>query len=302
MPNNLDNFVPEVWSRRVIANIDQNNVALNFVNTDYEGEIRDFGDTVQVRTFGNVTVQDYTRGQSVAPEDLVPVKESLTINTAKYFAFDVDDLDKAQNDIDALQGYTARAGVALANNVDTYIFGSATSAHTSNVVSNGGSAIDITPNTATTAMYELAVSAGLNLDNFDVPTDGRWLVVSPYAKSILLKSTSYFIRATEMGDAVVATARLGRGAREAMGRGYIGQMAGFDVWCSTNLAGTATGKYAMYGQGKPIAYAAQIPVGTVEALRLEGTFATRVRGLLLHGKQVFAEDSKRLGYIYVDLS
>lgn len=38
MPNNLDAFVPEIWSRRVIANIDQNNVALNFVNTDYEGE------------------------------------------------------------------------------------------------------------------------------------------------------------------------------------------------------------------------------------------------------------------------
>lgn len=257
---------------------------------------------MQVRTFGNITVQDYNRGQPIAAEFLVPVREQLSIDASKYFAFDVDDLDKVQNDINAIDGYTQRAGVALANNVDSFIFGATTSAHASNIVSNGGSAVDITPNTAATAMYELAVSAGLSLDNFDVPTNDRWMVVSPYAKSILLKSTSYFIRATDMGDAVVATARLGMSAREAMGRGYIGQMAGFDVWVSTNLVTTATGKYCPFGQGKPIAYAAQIPVGTVEALRLEGTFATRVRGLLLHGKKVFTEDTKRLGYIYVDLS
>ena len=36
----------------------------------------------------------------------------------------------------------------------------------------------------------------------------------------------------------------------------------------------------------------------MEALRLETTFATRVRGLLLHGAQVFAEDAKALGVIY----
>lgn len=302
MPNNLDAFVPEIWSRRVIANIDQNNVALNFVNTDYEGEIRAFGDTVQVRTFGSITVQDYTRGETIASESLVPTKESLSITTAKYFAFEVDDLDKAQNDINAIDGYTQRAGVALSNAVDTFIFGAYASAHTSNQQSNGGSAYDITANTAGTAVYELAVTCGQNLDNFDVPTDQRWMVVSPYVKSLLLKSTTYFIRATELGDAIVSTARLGMGAREAMGRGYLGQMAGFDVWVSTNLPTNGANKYVVYGQGKPISYAAQIPVGTVEALRLENTFATRVRGLLLHGKAVFAEDSKRLGYLYVDNS
>ena len=78
------------------------------------------GDTVQVRTFGSITVQDYQRGLPIAAESLVPLKETLTIDKAKYFAFDVDSLDVAQNDINAIDGYTRRAGVALTNAIDSY--------------------------------------------------------------------------------------------------------------------------------------------------------------------------------------
>src|SRR5206468_12519998 len=111
MPNNLSAFIPQVWSRRIIANINQINVAMAVMaNSDYEGEIKAAGDTVQVRTFGNITVQDYVRGEPISAESLVPVKETLTVDKAKYFAFDVDSLDVAQNDIDAVDGYTRRAG------------------------------------------------------------------------------------------------------------------------------------------------------------------------------------------------
>ena len=123
MANNLNNFVPEIWSKNIIENINQVNVAMNFVNTDYEGEIRNFGDTVQVRTFGNITIQDYERGNPLAPENLVPSIETMSINTAKYFAFDVDDLDVVQNDISAIQGYTRRAAVSMSNAIDSYLFG-----------------------------------------------------------------------------------------------------------------------------------------------------------------------------------
>ena len=266
---------------------------MNFVNTDYEGEIRNFGDTVQVRTFGNITIQDYERGNPLAPENLVPVKESLVVNTAKYFAFDVDDLDQTQNDISAIQGYTRRAAVGMSNAIDAYLFSFYSSALTANQVSS----VTITSNTATTAVYELLVDAGKLLDQQNVPQTDRWIVLSPYAKAVLMKSTSYLIRASAMGDQVVTTSRLGATAVQASQTGYVGQAAGFDVWCSNALpSGSGTAKYCLWGQGKPISYAAQIPSGTVEAIRLETTFGTRVRGLLLHGGKVFAENSKALGY------
>lgn len=298
MPNNLDNFVPEVWSRRIIANIDQVNLALMVMtNSDYEGEVRAAGDTVQVRTFGNITIQDYNRGLPISPESVVPTKETMVVDQSKYFAFDVDDLDQVQNDINAIEGYTRRAGVAMSNAIDTYAMSFATSGNTANAVGSTGSPISITANTATTAVYEQLVAAGLALDNLSVPANDRWAIVTPFFKSLCLKSTTYFIRATELGDSIVQTA--GIGARDASRRGFIGQMAGFDVYVSTNIKNNGTYWACPYGQGKPISYAAQIPNGTVEAIRLEGTFATRVRGLLLHGGKVFTENAKTLGAMYV---
>ena len=301
MANNLDAFIPEIWSRRVIANIDQVNVALNFVNRNYEGEIREQGDTVRVRTFGNIIVGDYTRGSTIAPQSMVPTMETMTIDTSKYFAIDLDDLDRAQNDINALAGYTQRAGVAMSNAIDTFVFGAYSLAYSANVISNGGSAIDITSSTATTAVWELMIDAQTRLNNLDVPRNNRWIIVTPYVESLLLKSTTYFVRASALGDRVVTTARFD-GGMAGNTPGFVGQVAGFDVYTSNNLPTNGANRYCLYGQGTPISYAGQIPQGTMEAMRLENTFGTRVRGLLLHGKAVFAEDSKRLGYIYVDNS
>jgi len=302
VPNNLDAFVPEIWSRNLIANIDQNNVAKAVMtNSDYEDEIRNFGDTVQVRTFGNITVSPYTRGTTIVPQSLVPVRETLLIDDAKYFAFDVDSLDIAQNDVNAIQGYTGRAGVAISNAIDTYIFTKAfAGALAGNAIGTAATPINITADTAGTAVYQQLVACGLKLDSANVPAQGRWIIVTPYVKSLMLQSTTYFLRATDMGDSVVRSANLG--AADAARVGFIGQAAGFDVYVSTNLPTNATYWANLFGQNSPVCYAAQIPPGTLEVLRLETTFATRVRGLLLEGAQVFAEDSKKLGVLYTDNS
>jgi len=298
----LTNFIPQIWSRNLVKNIDQNNLALAVMtNSDYEDEIRDFGDTVQVRTYGSITVSPYARGTTLVPQTLAPVKETLVINDSQYFAFDVDSLDIAQNDINAIQGYTGRAGVAMSNAVDTYVMGKALSGVlAANKVGTAAAPINITPDAAGTAVYLQLVAAGLLLDTQSVPAQGRWALVTPYFKSLMMQSTTYFIRATDLGDSIVQSANLR--VSDAMRVGFIGQAAGFDVYSSTNLPTNATYWANLFGQGKPVCYAAQIPPGTLEVLRLETTFATRVRGLLLEGAQVFAEDSKRLGVIYTDNS
>ncbi len=110
----LSAFIPQIWSKRVLTRLDQINVMLHLVNRDYEGEIKDQGDTVWVRTFGNVTVSPYRRGGTVNYGPMVPTKESLQINDAQSFAFQVDDLDQVQNDLKALDGYTNRAAARIA--------------------------------------------------------------------------------------------------------------------------------------------------------------------------------------------
>ncbi len=133
-----------------------------------------------------------------------------------------------------------------------------------------------------------------------MPENGRWAVVTPYFKSLLLQSTTYLIRATDLGDSIIQSARVDMTGPEARRAGFFGQCAGFDMWCSPNLPNNGTYWANFCGQGRRVCYAAQIPPSTLEAIRLETTFATRVRGLLLHGGQVFAEDLKALAVIYTD--
>lgn len=301
MANDLSNFTPEIWSKMLVARINQVNVMLPLANRKYEGEITQAGSKVWVRTFGDVAVQPYSKNAPIVYTDLPSTKEELDINLSQMFAIKVDDIDTVQNDINALTGYTDRAGVSMSNTIEATLQGQYGSVNPANVVNNGGSAITISASNA----YTTLVSAGLALDNFSVPTFGRWALVSPTFKSFLVKDTTYVIRATDMGDNVVISGMLPDGeggfrqqtVGDARNRGYIGQAAGFDLFLSTACPTDASGRYCMFGQGQPISYAAQL--NEIEALRLQTTFASAVRGLLLHGVKIFAEDAKRIGYMQI---
>ena len=48
-------FIPQVWSARLLAHLDKAHVLTNLVNRDYEGEIRQYGDTVKITQIGDIT-------------------------------------------------------------------------------------------------------------------------------------------------------------------------------------------------------------------------------------------------------
>lgn len=70
-------------------------------------------------------------------------------------------------------------------------------------------------------IYDTIVDARTKLSETHVPTDGRWLLVSPETYALLLKSPE-FIKASALGDAVVQT-------------GAVGRVAGFTVFEDTTL-------------------------------------------------------------------
>ena len=44
-----------------MRHLDKRHVYLNLLNRDYEGEIKNFGDTVKVNQIGEVTIKDYEK-------------------------------------------------------------------------------------------------------------------------------------------------------------------------------------------------------------------------------------------------
>ena len=120
----LNNFIPTVWSARILQNLQK---ALVFgsdavINTDFEGEIRQMGDTVVINSIGAVTVSNYTKNTNLSdPETLSDGSMNLLINQAKSFNFQVDDIDKAQAKPKVIDEAMREAGYALADALDQYI-------------------------------------------------------------------------------------------------------------------------------------------------------------------------------------
>lgn len=294
MANDLSAFNAQLWSKSLIANLDQMNVMMDKVNREFEGDLDGLGDTVKVRTLGSVSSGSYAKGQTIQYQDITPVVESFQVNDAIYAAINVDDIDAIQNDINGLNAYTGRLAVEMNNQVEAKILSMYASAHADNQITNGGSAIALTSTTAGTSVYDNFVQARENLALKNVPpTMRKWAIVSPKVTSLLLKDTTHFIRSTTLGDAVTMR---GTVDGQAPRPGYVGMCAGFEVYESNVLPTNSTNKYILYGTDMAIAYAAQLQ--TVEAIRRPDTFANAVRVLLLHDAKVFAETSKMLGYIY----
>lgn len=139
MSNNLAAFNSEAWSSRLVRNLDQVNVVKPLANTNWEGDLRQ-NKTVWIRTPGSITMNSYTRGTQLSYTDLAPTKESFSVNDGEYFAFQVDDIDKAQSDVSAMDVYMKRAVVAMNNKVEEKILaGMFTGTAVANQITSSGS-------------------------------------------------------------------------------------------------------------------------------------------------------------------
>lgn len=262
----LSNFIPEVWSKKLLKIFDKNVVMANLVNRDFEGEITGAGDVVHVRTFGNVTVNDYTRDMTISFQSLTDPMVDLLIDQQKYFAFKVDDLDKAQANIDILEGYAARAAIAIRDVVDSRLIGHYTDVHGGNVIGTDLAPITLTKDN----IYGYITQLGELLDESNVPQEGRNLVITPKFKTLLLQSDE-FTRATSLGDNVIQN-------------GYIGNVAGFSVHVTTNHPAVEDVVNLLAFTRDYISFASQ--VSKVETVRPYNMFADAVKGLYLYGSKV----------------
>jgi hypothetical protein len=273
----INGFIPTVWSARLLQSLNKALVYAqpSVVNRDYEGEIRDVGDTVKINSLGPVTVSPYTKNSNISePETLNDADQILTIDQADYFNFQIDDVDRAQQRPKVMDQAMRNAAYALADDTDQYLAGimwaAVPAASTQGAV---GSGLDVGFGSGETNPYVALLNAGTDLDEHNVPREGRWAIVPPWFHAFLL-----------MDNRFVAT-----GAEAADGRavnGMIGRAAGFDIYLSNNVpyaAGPVEYKI-LCGTNYATSYAEQI--SKVEAYRPERRFADAVKGLHLYGAKV----------------
>lgn len=265
-------FIPKLWSARLLNALDKSHVFANVVNRDYEGEIKKMGDTVHINTIGAVTIGTYTQNTdfSSGPETLATTDQTLTIDQAKYFNFQVDDIDAAQAAGDIMDKAMTRAAYGLADASDKYIAGIlAGAADASNLVSS--SAVALTASN----VYENVVKMRTILDKANVPTAGRWLVIPPEMYALILLDDRFVKTGGEMAEGILRT-------------GLVAQAAGFDIYLSNNCVranSNSTDTYTIVGGVDAAATYAEQIVST-EAYRPEKRFADAVKGLHVYGAKV----------------
>jgi P22 coat protein - gene protein 5 len=216
----IDEFIPEFWSAVLQRHLDLTLVYAQpqVCNRDWEGEISEAGSTVHINKIGDPEIKDYDPGVDMdAPEEPDGTTQTLTVDQFKYFNVMIDDVNKAQANVNLLQQFGARAGVQMANTIDAFVGGKIAAASTVNVTGTDASPVvikadgsgDFTP-------YQLAVEMRRQLKSQEVPINDIWIVFDADLEAEILEDPKYIEGGSEINAQTVRS-------------GLIGRLAGFDV-------------------------------------------------------------------------
>jgi hypothetical protein len=277
-------FIPEIWSGKLIEKFYSATVLAAIANTDYEGEIKNQGDVVHIRTKPTITIRDYTVNQDLLIERPSSNIVDFTIDYAKYFNEALDDIMEIQSDINMLSMWSDDASEQMKIVIDTAVLGlidagvvaankGATAGKISVNINLGaaGAPVALTPLNALDSIVDL----GTVLDEQNIPETGRWLVIPPWVAALIKKSD---LRNASISGDGVSLVRNGR----------LGMIDRFTLY-SSNLLPTATEGAAnafriFAGHPHGLTFASQIT--KLEQMRSERSFSTLLRGLQVYGAKV----------------
>jgi len=336
LPNG--NFSPVIYSKQVQLAFRKSTVCGDITNSDYFGEISGQGDTVKIIKEPEISVSAYTRGETVAAQDLADADFSLVVDKSNYFAFKMDDIEEAHSHVNFMSLATNRAAYRLADQYDQEVLGYLSgykqsalhgNANTVNNVVNGtkantaaGSDELLAANklkksdfgnitTTSAADHSIPVAARLPgatalptatvspamlvsrmarlLDQQQVDSQGRWLVIDPIMMEVLRDEDSRLLNA-DFG---------GSGLQNGM---VLNNFHGFRVYTSSNLPAVGTGagttgtanqntNYGVIVAGHDSAVATAEQINKTETYRDPDSFADIVRGMHLYGRKILRPEA-----------
>jgi hypothetical protein len=323
---NLPNgkFSPVIYSQKVQKQFRKKSVVEDITNSDYFGEISNYGDSVQIIKEPEIAISKYARGTQMTSQDLEDQDFTLIVDRANAFQFQIDDIEKKQSHVNWMDMATDRAGYRLAQEYDSDVLGYLTgyefnattglwAARTTAVgtksessadadelfgihklarnsfVSGGASTDSIAVGTAGT--YDATPLAILNrfnrlLDQQNVEKEGRWVVVDPIFMEILMDENSKFV-----------DDRYQDGEELSNGKISASKIRGFRVYSSNNLAYVGNGPGALDNNGSATDYgfivaghdsavATAEQINKTESFRSPFGFSDIVRGMHMYGRKI----------------
>ena len=309
-------FIPFLWSKKLLVKFYEQTMLSEICNTDYEGELKNMGDSVRIRTTSAMNIRDYEIGMNLQYEVPTPIYQDMQINKGKYYGVKVADLLQKQADLDLMNMFTEEAAKQLKISIEEEVFFNsfvtegpdsankgATAGELSAAYNLGTDTAPISSSDPENVLNAILRMASV-LDEQNVPSEGRWLIMSPYDRHILMQSdiaASFFT-----GDSA-STIRSGK----------IGQIDRFTTYVSNLLPRGTTAKALVSGRtdvstggsvsnalprrvmvaGTKHAISFAATMNKTEPMRDPTDFGDIMRGLSIYGRKVIKPEALTVALI-----
>jgi hypothetical protein len=289
------NFMPAIYSKKVLNFFRKASVAEAITNTDYAGEISAFGDSVKIIKEPTITVHQYERGADTTATALTDTEVTLVVDIANAFKFIVDDIETSMSHVNFKEVAASSAAYALRDAFDAgvlatmeaglsastpdHILGGDTTASAASGVLTGTDALGL-QHAGTDPLDVLARMARL-LDDENVPEEGRWIVAPPVFYEELSQSDSKLLSVDYNG---------GQGS---IRNGLVssGKLRGFSMYKSNNMTGLVANADGLILGGHISAVCTAQTITSTEVIRDPDSFGDICRGLHVYGAKVLRPEA-----------
>ena len=304
-------FIPQIWSGKLQVKFYQSTVLSAITNNDWEGEIKDQGDKVEIRTIPSITISNYSKGQALTSQVPTGGVVELLIDKGKYFQVVVDDVDDVQSDLRLMDIFTNDAAQQMKISIDTDVLagvkntaaaanqGAAAGALSANINLGDGNATGGLTGAKLSKdnIVDKLVKMGQVLDEQNVPEVGRWMVIPAWMAALIKQSDLKDASITGDSASPLRNGRLGTVDRFTL---YVSNLlptaTGATRAAGDAGSGTVKGTYVYAGTNDAITFASQVT--KVESLRSQTTFGNLVRGLNVYGYKVIKPEALVEGFFY----
>jgi len=302
-PGNFDNqvagqtnsyFLPAIYSKKVLNFFRKASVAEAITNTDYEGEISAFGDSVRIIKEPVISVSAYTRGADTTATKLTDQEINLVVDSANAFKFIVDDIETSMSHVNFKEVAASSAAYALRDAFDAAVIAAGFAGLSASAPNHVLGADDDTTGTVVGTYDEAAKSINLLindpldvlahmaklLDEQNVPEEGRWVVAPP----------SFYEQLSKSGSKLLSVDfNAGQGS---IRNGLVtsGLLRGFSMYKSNNIAATAAADGKILA-GHMSAICTAQTITSTEVIRDPDSFGDICRGLHVFGVKVLRPEA-----------
>jgi len=304
-------FIPTIWSAKLNAKFYASSTFASICNKNWEGDIANLGDKVIINNIPSISIADYVVGGNLNYQTPVPNTIEMVVDRAKSFAFQVSDVLDYQAKPALMSLFSDDAGQQMRVVMDsTCIYRTFANAAAANQGATAGVRSGLfalgttgTPIALTSAnVLQKVLELASVLDEQNVPDSGRYLLIDPLTRTLLLQSN-------------IAQAYLTGDATSPVRNGLIGRIDRFDIYVSNQLpyaaanatvwtsgdgaeatisatTNAARRRAIIAGQTTAIAFASQM--AKTETLRNPTDFGDLVRGLNVFGHKVVKPEALAL--------